>query len=140
MKICSTMEKCKFEIRLKIKSWGYTGTETEEIINELIREKFIDELRFATFFANDKFRFNKWGRIKIRYELTQKQIPSDIIETALEKIDDNEYNEILVNLLESKAKSVNSESEFERNSKLIKFAQSKGFEYEEIRKALKSIN
>ena len=61
---CSTVERCIQDVQKKIKAAGLTQEEGERIIARLLQEKFIDEHRFARYFVNDKFRFNKWGRIK----------------------------------------------------------------------------
>jgi len=139
MKLCSTQEKCRQDIRIKLKSWAYFGDDVEDLIGTLVKEKFIDEVRYASFFSNDKFKFNKWGKTKIRYELSLKQIPDSIISTALDNIDENEYYKTLKDLINNKSKSVKSKSQFEKNSKLIRFAQGKGFEYEIIKDILNDI-
>ena len=54
---------------------------------------------------NDKLRFNKWGRIKIAYELQKRNIPAPIRSEALEGIDEKEYADILQSLLKAKKKS-----------------------------------
>ena len=73
---CSTAERCIQDVQKKIKAAGLTQEEGERIIARLLQEKFIDEHRFARYFVNDKLRFNKWGRIKIAYELQKKNIPA----------------------------------------------------------------
>lgn len=61
---------------------------SERIIARLLKERFIDESRYTRFFVNDKLRFNKWGRVKIGYELYKKNIPSPIREESLAAIDE----------------------------------------------------
>ena len=70
------------------------------------RERYLDENRYARSFANDKFRFNKWGRIKIAYELQKKGIASQIRIDALHSIDDEDYERMLFELLKNKKKSI----------------------------------
>ncbi len=126
--ICSKQEKCCSEIRKKLQSWGINAQEQEEIIESLIEDKFIDENRFTPVFVRDKFRFNRWGRIKIAYHLRQKQIPAYIIETALQEIDEQEYMETLTELLQSKLKGLNTEDKYQLKAKLLRFIHSRGFE------------
>ncbi len=126
--ICSKQEKCCSEIRKKLQSWGINSQEQEEIIDSLIDDKFIDENRFTPVFVRDKFRFNRWGRIKIAYHLRQKQIPSDIIENALQEIDEQEYISTLTNLLQSKLKGLKEVDKYQLKAKLLRFIQSRGFE------------
>lgn len=100
----------------------------DEIINSLIEDKFIDESRFTNFYVRDKYRFNKWGRIKISYHLKHKQIPERIINEALEQINHQEYKENLQNILQSKLRSLKDDDPYQLKTKLYRFAQSRGFE------------
>ena len=86
MKLCSTKEYAPFEIEQKFVEWGLTDVETVQLIKVLQDEKFIDEFRMARFFANDKLRFNKWGKVKIKYALQQKKVSREAINEALEQI------------------------------------------------------
>ncbi len=126
--ICSKQEKCCSEIQKKLQGWGINSQEQKEIIDSLIDDKFIDENRFTPVFVRDKFRFNRWGRIKIAYHLRQKQIPSAIIENALQEIDEQEYKETLTDLLQSKLKGLKETDKYQLKAKLLRFIQSRGFE------------
>ena len=140
MAICSKSEKCISEIETKLKSWNISNDNVDKIIDELIAQKFIDEERFTAYYIRDKFRFNRWGKVKIRYMLSGKGIPATMINTAIEEeISEESYLETLSQLLSDKQRSIKSDSEFETKAKLIRFAQSRGFEYDAINKALSTI-
>ena len=126
--ICSRQEKCCYDIRKKLQDWNVSTEEQDDIIQSLIEDKFIDEERYTIFFVRDKFRFNKWGRIKIIHHLKQKQIPEFIINNALDQLDDNEYRENLMELLSAKKKSIREDDPYQLKAKLFRFAQSRGFE------------
>ena len=126
--LCSSGEKCEYDIREKLLSWKISESDTTKIINYLIQEKYLDEKRFAEFFVKDKFRFNKWGKIKIAYMLKQKRISSAVIQDALNSIDDDEYCSTLQELLQSKLKGLKYKDEYDKRAKLFRFAQSRGFE------------
>ena len=65
MALCASREYCSADIRSKLESWGICTTEAEKIISGLIREMFLDDSRYAHAFVRDKFKYNKWGRMKI---------------------------------------------------------------------------
>lgn len=106
------------------------------ILDFLIQNKFIDENRFAFAYARDKFRFNKWGKQKIILMLKQKQIPAGIIRQAVETLDKKEYDTACLNLLLQKKKSLKNEDPLKDKNKLIRFALSRGFDYDTIRNCL----
>lgn len=135
-KLCAAEEKCRFDIRKKLFDWGVSSGDTEKIINELVAEKFLDEWRFARLFAMGKFHNNKWGKIKISYELLRKNIAKNTIEDALRRIDDEEYAEVLRKELLKKQRSIPTDDNQELKEKLHRFASSKGYEYDIIEKVL----
>lgn len=136
---CSAAERCVQDVRKKIEAAGLTPEENERIVARLLKEKFIDENRFAKSFVNDKLRFNKWGRIKIGYELQKKNIPSAIRNEALDEIDEQEYLEILTSLLKSKMRSVKGKDARDTYYKLLRFAAGRGFQPQEASRCLKRL-
>lgn len=136
---CSTAERCIQDIEKKIKTAGLTQEENDRIIARLLQERFIDENRFARYFVNDKLRFNKWGRIKISYELQKRGIPASIRQEALDAIDNEEYENILSALLKTKKKTTKGKDEREIYYKLLRFASGRGFEGREIAQCLQRL-
>jgi regulatory protein len=126
--ICSKQEKCCSEIRKKLQDWNISTENQDEIIDSLIQDRFIDENRYTNFYVRDKYRFNKWGKIKIAFQLKLKQIPESIITEALNQINDDEYQENLTDILKIKLNSLTEDDTYRLKSKLYNFAQSRGFE------------
>ena len=139
LSICSQQEKCRHDIRSKLKLWDIGENHIEKILQQLEAEKFIDESRFAASFARDKFRFNKWGKIKISYAMKQKRIPENIINEALESIPEEEYIEVLTEELQKKRKSIKGTNAWDIRNKLTRFARQRGFEFDVIQKTIDSI-
>jgi regulatory protein len=138
-KLCSTEEKCRYDVRKKLFDWGVNSGDTEKIINQLVADKFLDEWRFARMFASGKFRNNKWGKIKISYELIRKNIARNIIEDALRRIDAEEYLEVLKKELLKKQRSISADDDWDLKAKLHRYASSKGYENELINQVLDDI-
>ena len=126
--LCSRSEKSAAAIRKKLVEWGLKHDETDEVIEKLIEENFINDVRYACSYVRDKFRFNKWGKIKITFNLKAENISSEIVQQALEEINDEDYYNTLTELVASKNKSVKAVNVYDRKSKLLRFAQSRGFE------------
>lgn len=127
-KYCSLAERCIYDVRKKIKAADLPEDAEKRIIDRLVQEKFIDEKRFVRSFVNDKFRFNHWGRIKISYELSRKNIKSEIYADAIDAIDEEEYISVLTDLLKSKKRTTKGRSPQDVFQKLCRFAASRGFE------------
>ncbi len=140
MAICSRSEKCISDIQTKLDKWDIQAADSQKIIDALIAEKFIDEERYVRFFVRDKLRFNHWGRIKIAFMLKGKGIEQNSISDAISHIDDEEYSQILEDILIQKKKSIKASNQYELKSKLVRFAQSRGFEYDTINRVLHKID
>lgn len=133
---CTASERCFFEISTKLSQWGVDPDTQEKILKRLADERFVDEERYCRFFVNDKFKFNKWGRIKISQALYMKKIPAAVSRKYLDEIDEKEYMNTLRSLLASKKKSIHATDDYQSTMKLIKFAMSRGFEMNIIRKCM----
>lgn len=130
---CSIAERCSADVVDKLQKWGVERDILSNITSKLVEEKYIDEKRYSFAFVNDKYRFAKWGKVKIAQALKQKQVPEDVYDLALKDVDENEYLDILRNLLNAKRKTIHAKNEYEQNGKLIRFALSRGFEMKDIR-------
>jgi len=128
MNMCAGREYCIDDIRGKLSSLGINEKDRSRIIEALIAENFINERRYAEAFVKDRFRHNKWGRLKISAQLRAKKISQEVIDQALETIDNDEYRKALGDMLASHRKSVKARNQYELKGKLMRFALSKGFE------------
>lgn len=131
-RICSVRECCRSEILNKLKRYSLTDEEVEKIIELLSDDKFFDHNRYAQSFVRDKSSLSGWGPAKIRWSLRSKAIEDDIIESALLTITPQQREDKLNYILERKLLSLKKEDIEKIRAKLIRFALSRGFEYEKV--------
>ena len=134
--LCAQAEHCQQEMRDKMRRWELNETVQNKVIARLVKERYIDDERYARAFVKDKIRYNKWGRRKVQQALWQKRIDSDIQQRVLDEIDEKEYLDILRPLLKQKRKSIKAASDYELNQKLVRFALGRGFGFDIIRQCL----
>lgn len=128
MTLCAGREYCVSEVAEKLRSWGNGENHIAGIIGILKRDNFINEERYAMSFVKDKFRYNKWGKIKIAFHLKAKNIDREIIKRALDSIDTEYYKKILDELLSAHRKVVKAKNQYDMKAKLLRYGLSKGFE------------
>ena len=133
---CSRVERCIWDIQKKMDEWEIPSGQKNRIIQQLQKEKFLNEERYCNAFVNDKTKFNGWGINKIRFELRKKGISESMIQESLKKLDSEENLERLRQLLEQKKKSVKGKNDWEIRQKLLRFAVSRGFSQEDIEKTI----
>ena len=134
--LCAQAEHCEQEMRDKMRRWELDETVQNRIVDRLIKERYVDDERYARAFVNDKIRYNKWGRRKVQQALWLKHIDDDIQQRVLDEIEEKEYLDILRPLLKQKRKSIKAESDYELNQKLVRFALGRGFGFDIIRQCL----
>jgi regulatory protein len=137
---CAYQERCHSEVKEKLYNLGVWKKEHDEIIAILIEENYLNEERFAIAFAGGRFRMKQWGRVKIKYELKQKQVSEYSIKIALKQIDEEEYLKVLDKLAKEKYASLKNEQHLIRKKKTMDYLIGKGYEMELLRGAVEKKN
>ena len=127
---CARAEHCASDLRTKILAWGGTPAQAETIISHLYDYHYLDDARYCRAYTHDKLLYQHWGKVKIRAMLQARQLPSSEILSALQSIDETDYNRILLALLATKKNAT-------REAK-IRFLLQRGFEYATILRALEN--
>lgn len=134
--LCAQAEHCEYEMQEKMRRWEIADDAQARVMQRLITERYVDDERFARAFANDKVKYNKWGRRKVEQAMWLKHIAEDIRQRVLDSIDDEEYIAILRPLLQQKRRSVKARNDYELRQKLIKFAIGRGFTMDIIKQCI----
>lgn len=127
---CAYQERCHREVKEKLYDLGVRKSDHDEIISKLIEENYLNEERFAITFAGGKFRMKQWGRVKIKYELKQKQVSDYSIKRALKGIGEGDYLKTLKKLAKEKYGSLKNEQYLIRKKKTMDYLIQKGYEAE----------
>jgi len=125
---CAMQDRCQWEVEKKMKEWGISDEIIENILTDLILDKFVNEERFSESFCRGKFRIKRWGKVKIKNELKIKKISNNCIDKGLLQIEKKEYMKVLKDLYLKKRDSLKDTNQFIRKGKIAKHLQQKGFE------------
>lgn len=123
-KYCCYQDRCIQEVRVKIASFKLPEAEVEKLLQQMVQEDFVNEERYVESYIRGKINIKKWGKVKIKNELMQKRIPLSLISEKLESIDENQYIENLISVIQ-KWRLSNGEAERE---KLYRHLLVKGYE------------
>ena len=137
-KLCSKAEYCRADMyRKALKDLEGDEDAAQKVVETLVAEKYVDDARFASAFAREKASLQGWGPVKIRFQLRGKGVPESVIAAALEEIEPEKADARLEKLLSAKARTLEGDPQF--RLKLLKFALSRGYEYNTVEAALKKI-
>ncbi len=125
---CARAEHCADEVRKKIADWGGDTGVAETVIDALYADNYLNDERYCRAYVHDKLLYQHWGKVKICMMLQAHELPKECIASALENIDETEYNRILRKVLAQKRNASREQQ--------IRFLLQRGFEYRDILSAL----
>jgi regulatory protein len=132
-KLCSKAEYCRADIyRKALKDLEGDEEAAAKVVEALQADKYVDDARYASAYAREKATLQGWGPVKIRFQLRGKGVSDADIAAALEEIEPEKAEARLAKLLESKAKTLKGDPQ--GRLKLIKFALSRGYDYDVVKK------
>jgi len=137
---CAYQERCEFEVVKKIEGFNLDSSYTQKIVLELKQFNYLDNRRFADAYCSGKFKMKGWGKRKIYTELKARYVPGEIISSALNTIDDDEYKSKLIEIANKKWKLLNQNTDMKTRHRLSRFLYGKGYEAELINDFLGSLN
>ncbi|MBO4760907.1 MAG: RecX family transcriptional regulator [Bacteroidales bacterium] len=129
---CSRREYCSSDVYAKaLKALEGDEDGAVEVLEALKADKYVDDLRYASAFAREKASLSGWGKVKIRYMLSSKGIPGETISRALDEIDSDAAGRRMENVLMAKYRLISDDPQ--AKIKLLKFALSRGYQYDDIK-------
>jgi regulatory protein len=91
--LCCRCEYSTGQVRKKLLMWdmrekregkpGFLPQEIDGAVEALVKERFVDDERFAGAYVRDKARFSKWGPAKIGYNLRMLGVEQPVIKRAV---------------------------------------------------------
>ena len=129
--LCVKRECCSSEILKKAeKALEGDCAAAQQMLESLVSDRFVDDARYAAAFAREKSSLTGWGPNKIRYALMMKGISKADVAAALEETDPEASSAKLEKLVEAKKRSLEGDPYIK--FKLIKYALSRGYEYDVV--------
>ncbi|MCX7654596.1 MAG: RecX family transcriptional regulator [Fervidobacterium sp.] len=93
--------RSEWEVKNKLKQYGFSEEVISETITKLKKSGFIDDEKFAYLYAYDSLVIRYKGPYRIKYELKQLHIDDYLIEDAIKKVlSEVDINEIIRKLTE----------------------------------------
>lgn len=132
MRLCARAERSSGDALRLMRNWGVAQNEQQGVLQRLIKERFIDDRRYAEAFVREKMRLSAWGKYKITAALKRKGIADEIITEAMAELNPSDNKKRLQDRLQTKIKHIKYDTEYQLKTKLIGYALSLGFEMDEV--------
>ena len=139
MRLAARSEKSSGDALRLMQRWEVPVAERQGVLQKLIDNRFIDDRRYAEAYVREKSRLAGWGARKIAMQLRGKGIAQETIKEALTQLDGDDTKQRLVDKLRRKLKTTKAMSQYELRGKLLRYALSQGFDYEQASEAVASV-
>ena len=115
------------EMRLYLEKKGFSQEAIDNTVIKLEKENLLNDKEFAAMFVEQRERFKPKSKFAIGYELRQKGIGVDTIESCVMDID--EYASAL-SAVKNKIKLWHSYDDDKFKNKIMNYLKNRGFSYE----------
>lgn len=136
---CDYQDRCLSEVIAKMFKLEVPENWKSDLVKNLMATGLLDESRFANAYSIGKLRNNKWGRQKIYAGLRHKNIQSNNIKDSFQTIDEEEYLNILRQIMFYKIERIGDITIDKNKKRLLNYALQKGFESPLVWKVIKEI-
>lgn len=126
---CAKSEHCAADVRRKLYEWATPAEISDEIVENLYKNDFLNDARFCAAYVHDKVAYQSWGRIKIQAGLRALDLPESEIRKSLDEIDEKQY--------QSNLQALFKQRKADPEEKRLRFLLQRGFTYDEIKKFCK---
>jgi Uncharacterized protein conserved in bacteria len=135
---CAKREYCTADVRRKaLQRLEFDAAAAEAVVSALMADRYVDDRRYAAAYAREKSALSGWGPVKIRSALLARGVARDAVQEALDEIDPARAADRLEKVLETKWRTLRDDPQ--GRLKLIRFALSRGYDYEPVRPLVERI-
>ena len=140
LRLLSFRPRSEKELRDRLSDKKFDRAEIDETILRLKKEKLLDDEYFARVWTRHRMISGAKGRRFIERELAYKGVDKELIQKTLEKEYNKEQEEELAREAAArKLKTIKEKDQQKRYQKLAGFLSRRGFSWETIKKAIKSL-
>ena len=139
MRLCARAERSSGDAMRLMATWMVPEADRQGVLQRLIKDRFIDDSRYAEAFVREKSNLSAWGEYKIRTALRRKGIADNIINSALQQMPTEQNLERLTERLRRKMRTIKYDTTYQLKTKLIRHALSLGFTMDDVLKCVEDV-
>lgn len=131
--------RSRVELQRRLTRAGFANEIIEETLRHLENLGLIDDVAFSKNWVNYRLRKNAIGSRRIRWELRQKGIPSELVEEALATAERSDELETALQAASRRLTKYAGLDESIKRQRLTAYLQRQGFEWETISQVLDKV-
>lgn len=118
------------DLREKMTTRGYTNKVIDEVINNLLEQRYVGDENYAEVFINSMKNYKTWGRFMMKKKLIEKKLDKPLIEQKLdEMVSEDDEVEIALRYLKREFgdKKEIKKLDYENKQKIMRRLAGRGF-------------
>lgn len=135
LRLIEFRDRTEKELRDKLSEKGYDENTIEDEIEFLKNYGYINDARYAERFTADAINLKKWGKIRIRTELSRKGIARETVDNTIEDVFAEIDDDRVLSQLQTRFKNSDL-SNIKERTRIFNFFMRRGFTSEEIKGAM----
>ncbi len=139
MRLCARAERSSGDAMRLMATWMVPESDRQGVLQRLVKDRFIDDSRYAEAFVREKSNLSAWGEYKIRAALRRKGIADNIITQALQQMSSEQSAERLTERLRRKMRTTKYDTAYQLKTKLIRHALSLGYSMEKAMECVEEV-
>lgn len=136
IELLSYRDHSRFDLQQKLRQRNFKAAVIEKALDYAASKGYINDEKYAPRFAVFLQSEKKYGPRMIWRKMLEKGLAKDLIENALQALDETIHLENCRTHFRKKAKRLHRGENEEDRQKIIAFLEQKGFEWEQIMKVL----
>ena len=132
--------RSKAEIARRLKTAGFEEDVIEETLTRLEELNFVDDAQFSQSWVNHRMTGKPMGKTRIKWELRQKGVPTDIAEEALSTIEPEAEYESAMDAARRRWEKDKDPDEWAKRRRLASYLRRQGFGWEIISKVTNGLS
>jgi len=139
--LLSRRTHARYELKTKALRKGYPADTVQQLLQKLEENGWVNDEEFAQSFVHDKFKFQRWGPVKIRSKLRSLGISQGIIERVLQGIEENidDFHVLKQLVVKRKAHFLREQDLQKRKRKVANYLLRKGFSSDTVFNCLEQL-
>ncbi|MBI2844152.1 MAG: regulatory protein RecX [Armatimonadetes bacterium] len=119
------------ELERRLLQKGHSEDAVARVLEQLEKVDLISDERFAADWVANRVAYRPTGRYRMMWDLRKKGVPPEVVEEALEQVDEEKEFEMALELAERKLGEARTRDP-ETKRKLSAFLQRRGFHWETV--------
>ena len=140
LNLLSYRSRSRTELARRLGRAGYDEDIVEETLSRLENAGLVDDAQFSQGWVNSRVSVKGLGKARVRWELRQKGVASEVVEEALSSVEPEEERELAADAARRRWEKDNDPDLRAKRRRVASFLQRQGFDWQTVSEVLENLS